>query len=69
MFKKSVFLTVLVLLAQHLTAQKSISTARKKTTIFRPQDLPIGISKASFVADKGMSNIPTKEAAAVPIKD
>jgi hypothetical protein len=69
MFKKSVFITVLVLFAQHLTAQKSISANRKKPTIVRTQDSSLGISKATFVADKGASSASVNEIATVQAKD
>lgn len=69
MFKKSVFITVLILFAQHLTAQKSISTDRKKPTITRTQDSLIGTTNAPIAVSKSTLSTVSKESAAVQVKD
>ena len=69
MFKKSVFITVLVLFAQHLIAQKSITTDSKKPSISHAQDSLIGKIKTPIPANEGALSTSTKASATVPAKD
>ncbi len=69
MFKKSVFITVLVLLAQHLTAQKFATTDSKKPSIPLTQDSLIGTIKEPIIAKKGPLSTSTKESTPVQAKD
>lgn len=61
MFKKSVFITVLVLFTQHLTAQK--------TSISPAQDSLIGTLKEPIITSKGSLNTFTKASTTVEVKD
>jgi hypothetical protein len=69
MFKKSVFITVLVLFAQHLTAQKSTATDSKKPSIPHTQDSLTEKIKGPVNANKGSLSTSAKESTIAQAKD
>ncbi len=68
MIKKSVFITVLVLFAQHLTAQKFTSTDSKKPSILHAQD-SIVTPKEPIPANNGALSVLSKASTSVQAKD